>query len=432
MSPFRMAPPGDDREFDIVLFGATGNAGRAMAEYLAENFSQGRWAIAGRNTAKLEALARALRREGKESDVCGIIEADVGDAKAMRAMASRARVLLAAAGPYVEYGEASVAACVETRTHYCDITGEVAWVARMRDAYGARAREAGVCMLSFCGYDCVPAELCSLLACEKLGSGAQYVELVFKAKKGGLPRGTALTVMHLTNPLNIMSTISGSIAYVDAKARGAFRSSMLRWVLPSYSSQTEAWTMPNVMGSINIPVVSTTLHRAGFPGVTIADRAAMPWRLTRWWTLWGLLPILAVYPLLALAYLVLLLPCARWPLIRYLKKRSFRGSTKGRTEVMTRAFGVSVQKKQGRGAGKGRTAMVSLVAQGDPGIYATALFACESALELLSRLQEKSKAKRPDPGFSTPIAALGAAPVAQRLRATGKVTITSRFDTPRT
>ena len=76
--------------------------------------------------------------------------------------------------------------------------------------------------------------------------------------------------------------------------------------------------------------------------------------------------------------------------------------------------------------------MVSLVAQGDRGIYATALFACESALELLSRLQEKSKAKRPDPGFSTPIAALGAAPVAQRLRATGKVTITSRFDTPRT
>ena len=45
------------RDFDIVLFGATGFTGALTAEYLAANAPSGcRWALAGRNPAKLEAL----------------------------------------------------------------------------------------------------------------------------------------------------------------------------------------------------------------------------------------------------------------------------------------------------------------------------------------------------------------------------------------
>ena len=46
-----------DREFDLVLLGATGFTGGLTARYLAEHAPQGlRWALAGRNEAKLQAL----------------------------------------------------------------------------------------------------------------------------------------------------------------------------------------------------------------------------------------------------------------------------------------------------------------------------------------------------------------------------------------
>ena len=49
------------REFDVVLFGATDFTGGLTAEYLARNAPTGcRWAIAGRNPAKLEAVRDKL------------------------------------------------------------------------------------------------------------------------------------------------------------------------------------------------------------------------------------------------------------------------------------------------------------------------------------------------------------------------------------
>ena len=51
----------DTREFDIVLFGATGAAGRATARHLATAADPHvRIALAGRSLSRLEALARDL------------------------------------------------------------------------------------------------------------------------------------------------------------------------------------------------------------------------------------------------------------------------------------------------------------------------------------------------------------------------------------
>ena len=43
-----------DRQFEIVLYGASGFTGKLVAEYLASDHQDLRWAIAGRNTQKLE------------------------------------------------------------------------------------------------------------------------------------------------------------------------------------------------------------------------------------------------------------------------------------------------------------------------------------------------------------------------------------------
>ena len=57
----------DDRAFDIVLFGATGFTGGLTADYLAAHAPAGlRWAVAGRNADKLEAVRRRLAEQGAD------------------------------------------------------------------------------------------------------------------------------------------------------------------------------------------------------------------------------------------------------------------------------------------------------------------------------------------------------------------------------
>ena len=123
-----------------------------------------RWTIAGRSRPKLEALAQA----GSEREV---LVADCADDEALLVLAARTRVLISAAGPFSMLGERVMLACIEAKTHYVDITGEVPWVAEMRRLHGARARAAGVCIASFCGYDCVPCELGVYLGRQALGTG---------------------------------------------------------------------------------------------------------------------------------------------------------------------------------------------------------------------------------------------------------------------
>ncbi len=119
------------REFDLILFGATGFTGRLVAEYLARSPDKPRWAIAGRSRAKLEAL-------GIDAPM---LVADAHDRQALDALARRSTVMCTTIGPYAKYGSELVAACTEAGTHYCDLTGEVQWMRRMIDRHHARARD---------------------------------------------------------------------------------------------------------------------------------------------------------------------------------------------------------------------------------------------------------------------------------------------------
>jgi short subunit dehydrogenase-like uncharacterized protein len=50
------------RQYDVVLFGATGYTGKLTAEYMATNMPTDiRWAIAGRSPGKLEAVAATCK-----------------------------------------------------------------------------------------------------------------------------------------------------------------------------------------------------------------------------------------------------------------------------------------------------------------------------------------------------------------------------------
>ena len=79
------------KPYDIVVYGASGFTGKLCIEYLASVAAQDgtRWAIGGRNRAKLES---ALQQAGlKDVD---ILIADSNDGKSLTAMAKETKLVL--------------------------------------------------------------------------------------------------------------------------------------------------------------------------------------------------------------------------------------------------------------------------------------------------------------------------------------------------
>ncbi len=162
-----------ERAHDIVVFGATGFTGELTAEYLARNAPAGtRWALAGRNQAKLEAVRRRLTEVEPGCAELPLLRADVTDEGSVRDVAEAARVVITTVGPYIRYGEPLVAACAKAGTDYVDLTGEPEFVDRMWLGYHSRAVETGARLVHSCGFDSIPYDLGALFTVQQLPEGA--------------------------------------------------------------------------------------------------------------------------------------------------------------------------------------------------------------------------------------------------------------------
>ncbi len=148
----------------MVLFGATGFVGRLTAEYLARSAEPGlRWALAGRDLARLEELRDGLVAIDPALADLALLVADAENPDSLAAVAESAAVVASAVGPYLEHGEPLVRACAEAGTDYCDLTGEPEFVDRMYLEYDAVARRTGARLVHACGFDSVPARPGGLL-----------------------------------------------------------------------------------------------------------------------------------------------------------------------------------------------------------------------------------------------------------------------------
>ncbi|MEV0746493.1 saccharopine dehydrogenase NADP-binding domain-containing protein [Streptomyces sp. NBC_00184] len=151
---------GASRPYDVVLFGATGFVGELTAGYLAAHAPAGcRWALAGRNRARLEQLRDRLTALHPHCADLPLLHADADDADALRELAESTHVVATTVGPYVWYGEKLVAACAEAGTDYTDLAGEPEFADRMYLEHDARARETGARIVHACGFDSVPHDL---------------------------------------------------------------------------------------------------------------------------------------------------------------------------------------------------------------------------------------------------------------------------------
>jgi short subunit dehydrogenase-like uncharacterized protein len=158
-----------DREFDIVLFGATGFTGRLTADYLAEHAPDGLgWALAGRSPAKLEGVRDHLATTDESLAKLPLLTADVTEPASLAEVASRARVVITTVGPYLSYGEPLVAACARAGTDYVDLTGEPEFVDRMYVAHDAEARRTGARIVHACGFDSIPHDLGAYFTVQQL------------------------------------------------------------------------------------------------------------------------------------------------------------------------------------------------------------------------------------------------------------------------
>ena len=146
-----------DREFDIVVFGATGFSGAANARYLAAHApADVSIALAGRSEKKLQKIRSSLPSRAAHWP---LIVADVDTPSTLDAMAARTKVIITSVGPWMRYGENLLAAAVNAGCHYLDLTAEVPFVRWSIDKYHEQAVANGSRIIHSAGFDSIPSDL---------------------------------------------------------------------------------------------------------------------------------------------------------------------------------------------------------------------------------------------------------------------------------
>jgi short subunit dehydrogenase-like uncharacterized protein len=396
------------REFDLVLYGATGFVGSRAAEYLASHaqLQSRRWAIAGRDGTRLEALRQRL--DGKPA----ILVADSRDAKALRAMAGNARVVLNTAGPFALYGDALVDACVAKRTHYADITGETVWVRSLIDRHHRRAERNGTRIVPFAGFDSVPSDLGTLLVVRHLqralGAGPIEVNAYFRMF-GGFNGGTIASDIHRREAGQIEI---GRDPFLLDPADGHSRDDVERNRDPQgvrFDATIGAWIGPFVMGPINTRVVRRSAALYSHWG----DGYGSPFRYQEY-TKYGA-PFAHAKAALVSALMSGFDGAMSRPAVRELLKKVLPRPGTGPSEK-TMAGGWFVTELVAR-ATDGRQARAKIAYRGDPGNRATLRLLCETGL-CLAFDGDALPGGAARGGVLTPATALGEALV-PRLRRAG-------------
>ncbi|MGM7645233.1 saccharopine dehydrogenase family protein [Nocardia sp. JW2] len=146
-----------DREFDLILFGATGFVGKLTAEYLLTAApATAKIALAGRSRDKLAAVREEL---GPAAASWDLVVADSTDATSLAAMAERTKVVVTTVGPYLRYGLPLLGACAAAGTHYADLTGEPLFIHDAIEQFEQTAVDSGAKIVNSCGYDSIPSDL---------------------------------------------------------------------------------------------------------------------------------------------------------------------------------------------------------------------------------------------------------------------------------
>lgn len=256
------------REFDLVVWGASGFTGRLTAEYLLERYGAERsfrWAIGGRNHAKLEHVRKEIgAATGVDASGITILLGDSADAESLKRIAAQTRVVCTTVGPYAQYGSPLVAACVGAGTHYCDLTGEAHWMREMIDSHQSTAESSGARIVHTAGFDCIPSDIGTYFVQQTMrgrhGVAAKHVALRVNDFRGGASGGTIASMLAMLEAAEHDPEVRRVMAdpYAlnpEGQRHGPDRGESLG---PRFDEAFGAWTAPFVMAPINTKVVRRT------------------------------------------------------------------------------------------------------------------------------------------------------------------------------
>ncbi len=255
-----------NRDFDIVLWGATGYTGRLVAECLTQQSPPGiRWALAGRNEKKLESIRSEI---GAKS--VPILLGDSNDVESLDRLAKRARVVCTTVGPYARYGSSLVGACARAGTSYCDLTGEAHWIRKMIDAHEETARDSGARIVHCCGFDSIPSDLGTWVlqehAIEKLGGPCDEVRFRVMKMKGSFSGGTFASMQNLIEEAKRDPTIRKTVMDpYGLNPKDRRRGLDGPDVMKPARDDNFGWTAPFIMGAINTRIVRRTNAVLDYP-----------------------------------------------------------------------------------------------------------------------------------------------------------------------
>ncbi len=170
------------RENTIILYGSYGYTGKIIAqECKTKNLNV---ILAGRNS---EQLKKQSTETGYPFEVV-----DISDTPALKNLLRKGAVVIHCGGPFQYTAKAMADACLETKTHYTDITGEYP-VFELLAGYDQKGKDAGITIMPGTGFDVVPTDCLALHLKNRLPS-ATHIQLAFTMSKGGLSRGTSKTM----------------------------------------------------------------------------------------------------------------------------------------------------------------------------------------------------------------------------------------------
>jgi short subunit dehydrogenase-like uncharacterized protein len=370
-----------EREFDLIIYGASGFTGRQAVAYLARRTTTAtlRWAMAGRDLDKLQRVRAAL---GSDLEDIPILVAESADQAAVDGLVARTRVLASTAGPYALYGNALVDACVRYHTHYVDITGETLWVRKLIDAYHHQAASTGTRIVPFCGFDSVPSDLGTYLIARhiqiRLGKDCKSVCAYFQMQ-GGFNGGTVMTLLHTLESKEARRTRDPYLLNAGNGQTPSRAAKSTDPLLPFYDSELAAWVGPYFMAPINTRVVrrSASLYRQWQQAYGVAFHYQ---EYLKFGGKFG-----ALFPYATTLASVLFMLALKSPLKPWLKAHLPRAGEGPSESAMNNGWyrcellGTASDGQKVRGV---------IADQGDPGNRATVRYLCESALCLAVNADE--------------------------------------------
>ncbi len=256
------------REFEVIVWGATGYTGRLVAAHLLATYGAAgdlKWAMAGRSGGKLA----EVKAEIGAPDGLPAIVADAADPASLAAMVARADVVITTVGPYQLYGAPLVAACAAAGTDYVDLTGESNWIAAMIGENEAAAKASGARIVFSCGFDSIPFDLGVWFAQEaakkRFGAYSQRVRGRVRDLKGGLSGGTLASGMATQAAAAKDPSITALLADPFALTPCFKGAPQPDGETPYEDKAAGSWVGPFMMAGINTKAVHRTNFLAGHP-----------------------------------------------------------------------------------------------------------------------------------------------------------------------